>query len=80
MINNSLIKIHNLQQEEEHEEFMYPIDENNIRCCEFCGDEFKKIFSNKYHYWFYTEIIRVKDEKERLLVHKTCYDDMVKKN
>ena len=79
MINNSLIKIHNLQQEEEHEEFMYPIDENNIRTCEFCGDEFKKIFSYKYHYWFYTEIIKVKDEKERLLVHKSCYDEMIKK-
>ena len=80
MINNSLIKINNLHQEEEHEEFMYPIDVNNIRSCEFCGDELKKIFSYKYHYWFYTDIVKVKDEKEKLLVHKSCYDEMIKKN
>ena len=58
---------------------MYPIDENNIKCCEFCGDPFKKVFSNKYHYWFYTEIIKVKDEKTKLFVHKACYDEMTKK-
>ena len=79
MINNQLVTINNLQQEEENEDFMYPIDDNNIRNCELCGDEFKKIFSTKYSYWFYTEIVKVKDEKTKLIVHKTCYDEMVKK-
>ena len=79
MINNQLVSINNMQQEEENEDFMYPIDYNNIRNCEFCGDEFKKIFSTKYSYWFYTEIIKVKDERTRLFVHKTCYDEMAKK-
>jgi hypothetical protein len=80
MMNNNLLKINDEGQEEDNEELMYPIDENNIRCCEFCGDEFKKVFSNKYNYWFYSEIIKIKDEKIRLLVHKTCYDEMMKKN
>ena len=79
MINNQLVAINNLQQEEENEDFIYPIDDNNIRNCELCGDEFKKIFSTKYSYWFYTEIVKVKDEKTKLIVHKTCYDEMVKK-
>ena len=80
MMNNNLLKINDEGQEEDNEELMYPIDDNNIRCCEFCGDEFKKVFSNKYNYWFYSEIIKIKDEKIRLLVHKTCYDEMMKKN
>ena len=80
MMNNNLIKINNEGQEEDNEELMYPIDDNNIRCCELCGDEFKKIFSNKYNYWFYSDIIKIKDEKMRLLVHKACYEDLVKKN
>ena len=80
MMNNNLLKINEEGQEEDNEELMYPIDDNNIRCCEFCGDEFKKVFSNKYNYWFYSEIIKIKDEKIRLLVHKTCYDEMMKKN
>jgi hypothetical protein len=80
MMNNNLLKINDEGQEEDNEELMYPIDDNNIRCCEFCGDEFKKVFSNKYNYWFYSEIIKIKDEKIRLLVHKTCYDEMIKKN
>ena len=79
-MNNNLLKINDEGQEEDNEELMYPIDDNNIRCCEFCGDEFKKVFSNKYNYWFYSEIIKIKDEKIRLLVHKTCYDEMMKKN
>ena len=79
MINKSLIDIKNLQQEEANEESMYPIDDNNIRSCELCGDEFKKIFSTKYHYWFYTEIVKIKDEKTRLLVHKACYNELIKK-
>ena len=79
MINNNIKKLDNLQQEDDNEELMYPIDGEYIRCCEFCGDPFKKVFSNKYYYWFYTEIIRVKDEKTKLLVHKACYDEMTKK-
>ena len=78
MINKSLIDNKNLQQEDANEELMYPIDDNYIRNCELCGDEFKKIFSTKYHYWFYTEIVKIKDEKTKLLVHKTCYDELIK--
>jgi len=79
MMNNNLIKNNNEGQEEGNEELMYPIDDNNIRCCEFCGDEFKKIFSNKYNYWFYSDIVKVREEKIKLLVHKTCYEEMIKK-
>ena len=80
MMNNNIIKIDNEGQEEDNEEMMYPIDDNNIRNCEFCGDEFKKVFSNKYNYWFYNDIVKIKDEKVRLLVHKECYEDMNKKS
>ena len=75
MMNQSIININNPEQENENEECMYPIDDNNIRNCDLCGDEFNKIFSAKYHYWFYTEIMKIKEDKTKLLVHKTCYND-----
>ena len=79
MMNKNIINVNTFEQENGNEEYMYPIDDNNIRNCDLCGDEFKRIFSVKYHYWFYTEIIKIKEEKTRLLVHKTCYDDIIKK-
>ena len=78
MMNNNLIKI-NKEQEENNEEFMYPIDEDNKEKCYFCGDEFKKIFSSKYHYWFYNKVVKIKEEKKKILVHQDCYDELVKK-
>lgn len=75
MMNQNIINVNNPEQENENEECMYPIDDNNIRTCELCGDEFNKSFSTKYHYWFYTEITKIKEDKTKLLVHKSCYND-----
>ena len=42
MMNNNLINISN-EQEEDDEEFMYPINDENRKVCHYCGDEFKKV-------------------------------------
>ena len=78
MMNNNLIKINN-EQEEDNEEFMYPMDEDNKEKCYYCGDEFKIVFSTKYNYWFYYKVVQIKDEKKRNLVHQSCYDELIKK-
>jgi len=78
MMNNNLIKISN-EQEEDNEEFMYPIDEENKEICYYCGDEFKKVFSTKYHYWFYYKVVQIREEKKKILVHQSCYDEIIKK-
>ena len=78
MMNNNLIKINN-EHEEDNEEFMYPIYEDNKEKCNYCGDEFKKVFSTKYNFWFYYKVVEIKEEKKRNLVHQTCYDELIKK-
>ena len=78
MMNNNFVKI-NKEQEEDNEEFMIPIYEDNKEKCYYCGDEFKKIFSTKYNYWFYNKVIPLIEEKNKYLIHQNCYDEMIKK-
>ena len=77
MMNNNLVKI-NKEQEEDNEEFMYPIYEDNNGICYYCGDQLKKIFSSKYNYWFYNKVVEIQDDKKHL-VHQSCYEEMIKK-
>ena len=77
MMNNNLIKIKN-EKEEDNEEFMYPINDDNRKICHYCGDDFKKIFSTKYNYWFYNEVVLI-DEKNNFLVHQACFEELSKK-
>ena len=79
MMNNNLIKINN-EQEEDNEEFMYPINDDNRKICHYCGDDFKKIFSTKYNYWFYNKVVVVIDEKNKFLAHQACFEELSKKN
>ena len=78
MMNNNFVKI-NKEQEEDNEEFMIPIYEENKEKCYYCGEEFKKIFSTKYNYWFYNKVIPLIEEKNKYLIHQNCYDEMIKK-
>jgi hypothetical protein len=78
MMNNNFVKI-NKEQEEDNEEFMIPIYDDNKEKCYYCGDEFKKIFSTKYNYWFYNKVIPLIEEKNKYLIHQNCYDEMIKK-
>ena len=77
MMNNNLVKI-NKEKEEDNEEFMIPIYEEAKESCYYCGDEFKKIFSTKYNYWFYNKVIPLIEEKNKYLIHQNCYDEMIK--
>ena len=79
MMNNNLIKNNNEGQEEGNEELMYPIDEENKEICYYCGDEFKNVFSTKYHYWFYNKVVQIREDKKKILVHQACYDELIKK-
>ena len=78
MMNNNLIKINN-EQEEDNEEFMYPINDDNRKICHYCGDDFKKVFSTKYNYWFYNKVVVVIDEKNKFLAHQACFEEFAKK-
>ena len=78
MMNNNFIKINN-EQEEDNEEFMYPINDENRKKCHYCGDDFKKIFSTKYNYWFYNQVVVVIDDKNKFLVHQACFEELAKK-
>ena len=78
MMNNNFIKINN-EQEEDNEEFMYPINDENRKKCHYCGDDFKKIFSTKYNYWFYNKVVVVIDDKNKFLVHQACFEELAKK-
>ena len=77
MMYNTLIKIKN-EQEEDNEELMYPVDEEVREVCYYCGDEFKKVFSTKYHYWFYNKVVQIREDKKKNLVHQSCYDELMK--
>ena len=77
MMNNNLNKINN-EQEEDNEELMYPVDEEVQEVCYYCGDEFKKVFSTKYHYWFYNKVVQIREDKKKNLVHQSCYDELMK--
>ena len=78
MMNNNLIKINN-EQEEDNEEFMYPIYEKNEKRCHYCGGDFKKIFSTKYNYWFYNKVVVVLDDKTKYFAHQVCFEELAKK-
>ena len=79
MMNNNHIKI-NEKKEEDNEEYMYPINDNNLNeICRYCGDKFKKIFSSKYNYWFFNQVVLVNDEKNKYIAHRECYEELVKK-
>ena len=78
MMNNNFIKINN-EQEEDNEEFMYPINDENRKKCHYCGDDFKKIFSAKYNYWFYNKVVVVIDDKNKFLAHQACFEELAKK-
>ena len=77
MMNNNLIKMKD-EQEEDNEELMYPVDEEVKEVCYYCGDEFKKVFSTKYHYWFYNKVVQIREDKKKNLVHQSCYDELMK--
>ena len=78
MMNNNLVKISN-EHEEDNEEFMCPIKDDNGKICHYCGDDFKKIFSTKYNYWFYNKVVVVIDDKNKFLAHQACYEELTKK-
>ena len=78
MMNNNFVKISN-EKEEDNEELMYPINDESRKICHYCGDDFKKIFSTKYNYWFYSQVVVVLDEKNKVFAHQACFEELAKK-
>ncbi len=66
------------EKEDDNEELIYPVGKNEVKCF-YCGDELKKKFFSKYHYWFYVNVIQIKDknqiDKKLILIHEYCLDD-----
>ena len=68
------------EKEDDNEELIYPVGKNEVKCF-YCGDELKKKFFSKYHYWFYVNVIQIKDknqiDKQLILIHEYCKDDFI---
>lgn len=47
---------------EENSTSIFPIQKQDVNCV-YCGDEFKKKFLNKYHYWFYINVLKFQIEE-----------------
>ena len=66
------------EKEDDNEELIYPVGKNEIKCF-YCGDELKKKFFPKYHYWFYVNIFQIKNKGDMnngvILIHEHCFDD-----
>ena len=76
MINNQIYNEN--EKEDDNEELIYPVGKNEIKCY-YCGDELKKKFFPKYHYWFYVNIFQIKNKGDMnngvILIHEHCFDD-----
>ena len=66
------------EKEDDNEELIYPVGKNEVKCF-YCGDELKKKFFSKYHYWFYVNVIQIKNKNQidqnLILIHEYCLDD-----
>ena len=58
---------------------MCPINDENEKRCHYCGEDFEKIFSTKYNYWFYNKVVVVIDEKNKYYAHQACFEELSKK-
>ncbi len=65
-------------KEDDNEELIYHVGKNEIKCY-YCGDELKKKFFPKYHYWFYVNVFQIKNKGDMnngvILIHEYCFDD-----
>ncbi len=65
-------------KEDDNEELIYHVGKNEIKCY-YCGDELKKKFFPKYHYWFYVNVFQIKNKGDMnngvILIHEHCFDD-----
>jgi hypothetical protein len=66
------------EKEDDNEELIYHVGKNEIKCY-YCGDELKKKFFPKYHYWFYVNVFQIKNKGDMnngvILIHEHCFDD-----
>jgi hypothetical protein len=74
LVNNNSTN-QNQENIQENEKFLFPVDQKKQAKCSYCGEEFRKKFINKYHYWFYLSVVRVDNTED--LVHESCLDEYI---
>lgn len=60
MANNMIYKT--AEVEEDNEDLLYPVNYGEDAICLYCADQLKKKYFSKYHYWFYVNVINVKQD------------------
>lgn len=48
---------------EDNEQLIVPVQPNEEINCVYCGEEFKKKYIQKYHYWFYVNVVKLSHEE-----------------
>jgi hypothetical protein len=85
MINNSKAS-KNQENHEDNEQYLYPIQSEEINCF-YCGEEFKKKYVSKFHFWFYVNVIKINESDVEIegiiprnkvvLVHDNCIEEFI---
>lgn len=79
---------------EDNEQLIIPIQPEYESHCIYCGDEFKKRYINKFNYWFYINVIKFSKEELKslneiltlednsktdfVLIHESCIEEYIK--
>jgi hypothetical protein len=92
MLLNSNLLAKNMTNNEENIGSIFPVQKRELKCV-YCGEEFKKKYIEKYHYWFYLNVLKFEmddftnykdilklmdvDDKEYFLIHDSCKEDFL---
>jgi hypothetical protein len=63
------------ESQQENERFLYPVKKSVLVKCAYCNEEFRKRYINKFHYWFYLNVVKIDDTEQ--LVHENCLEEYV---
>jgi len=48
---------------EDNEQLIVPVQPDDEIYCVYCGEEFKKKYMQKFHYWFYVNVVKLSSEE-----------------
>ncbi len=48
---------------EDNEQLIFPVQPDEEANCVYCGEEFKKKYMQKFHYWFYVNVVKLSSEE-----------------
>jgi hypothetical protein len=63
------------ESQQENERFLYPVDHKLEAKCAYCNEAFRKRYINKFHYWFYLNVVKIDGSEQ--LVHENCLEEYI---